>query len=148
MIFVAWGNDDKLGRVWRLVFDRFFNRRYGKVGVCGKCFKRWYSVVQCQSVCREFCPDNPCLDENTLRAKHPYVMLSSHIYPRGEEIEHLQKVEKKYMENFGVPKGFNPSEDFESEKFVQTILVSMKTLFGQSIHMRCFPHAYILVEGR
>ena len=30
--------------------------------------------VQCQSVCREVCPDNPCLDENTLRAKHPYVM--------------------------------------------------------------------------
>ena len=30
--------------------------------------------VQCQSVCREVCPDNPCLDENTLGAKHPYVM--------------------------------------------------------------------------
>ena len=130
--FCSPGNDDKLGRVRRLVFDRFFNRRYGKVRVCGKCFKRWYSVtlqpcvfdenvfskncrmglavkrrncgnllnvlqnrevgggfglfggrkfecceikkVQCQSVCREVCPDNPCLDENTLRAKHPYVM--------------------------------------------------------------------------
>ena len=45
MIFVARGNDDKLGRVWGLVFDRFFNRRYGKVGVCGKCFKRWYSIT-------------------------------------------------------------------------------------------------------
>ena len=30
--------------------------------------------VQCQSVCREVCLDNPCLDENTLRANHPYVM--------------------------------------------------------------------------
>ena len=60
--------------------------------------------VQCQSVCREVCPDNSCLDENTLRAKHPYVMLSSRI-------------------------------DFVSEKCVRTILVSMKTIFGQSIRM-------------
>ena len=29
--FCSPGNDDKLGRVRRLVFDRFFNRRYGKV---------------------------------------------------------------------------------------------------------------------
>ena len=70
--------------------------------------------VQCQSVCREVCPDNPCLDENTLGAKHPYVMLSSCIYPCGGETEHLQKVQKRYMEQFGVPEGFNPSEDFES----------------------------------
>ena len=62
--------------------------------------------MQCQSVCREVCPDNPCLDEHTLRAKHPYVMLSSRIYPCGGEIEHLQKVEKRYMEQFGVPGGF------------------------------------------
>ena len=170
--FCSPGNDDKLGRVRRLVFDRFFNRRYGKVGVCGKCFKRWYSFtleprvfdenvfskncrmvlavkrrncgnllnflqnrevgggfglfggrkfecckikkVQCQSVCREVCPDNPCLDENTLWAKHPYAMLSSRIYPCEGEIKHLQKVQKRYMEQFGVPEGFNPSEDFES----------------------------------
>ena len=43
--FCSPGNDDKLGRVRRLVFDKFFNRRYGEVSVCGKCFKRWDSVT-------------------------------------------------------------------------------------------------------
>ena len=193
--FCSPGNDDKLGRVRRLVFDRFFNRRYGKVRVCGKCFKRWYSVtlqpcvfdenvfskncrmglaakrrncgnllnvlqnrevgggfglfggrkvacceikkVQCQSVCREVCPDNPCLDENTLWVKHPYVMLSWRIYPCGGEIEHLQKVEKRYMEQFGVPEGFNPSEDFESahgEAWGQAIDAYM---FWKSVAEQC-----------
>ena len=56
--------------------------------------------MQCQSACREVCPDNPCLDENTLWAKHPYMMLSSCIYRCGGETEHLQKVQKRYMEQF------------------------------------------------
>ena len=43
--FCSPGNDDELGSVRRLVFNRFFNRRYSKVGVCGKCFKRCYSVT-------------------------------------------------------------------------------------------------------
>ena len=46
--------------------------------------------------------------------KYPYVMLSSRIHPCGGEIEPLQKVENRYMEQFGVSEGFNPSEDFES----------------------------------
>ena len=41
-------------------------------------------------------------------------MLSSRIYPCGGEIEPLQKVENRYMEQCGVSEGFNPSEDFES----------------------------------
>ena len=93
--------------------------------------------VQCQSVCREVCPENPCLDENTLWAKHPYVMLSSRIYPCGGEIEHLQKVEKKYMEQFGVPEGFNPWEDFESahgEAWCQAIDAYM---FWKSVAEQC-----------
>ena len=124
--FCSLENDDKLGRVRRLVFDRFFDRRYGKVGVCGICFKRWYSVALQPRVfdenvfsknCRmglAVCPDNPCLDEHTLRVKRPYAMLSSRIYTCEGERAHLQKVEKRCMEQFGVPEGFNPSEDFES----------------------------------
>ena len=71
--------------------------------------------VQCQLVCREVCPDNPCLDEHTLRVKRPYAMLSSRIYTCEGERAHLQKVEMRCMEQFGVPEDFNPSEDFESE---------------------------------
>ena len=41
-------------------------------------------------------------------------MLSLRIYPCGGEIEPLQKVENRYMEQCGVSEGFNPSEDFES----------------------------------
>ena len=65
-------------------------------------------------MCREVCPDNRCLDERTLGAKHPYAMRSSRIYPCGGEIEHLQKVQMRYLEQFGVLEGFNPSEDVES----------------------------------
>ena len=43
--FCRRGYDNKLGRLQRLVFDKFFNRRCSKVGQCGKCFKRWYSVM-------------------------------------------------------------------------------------------------------
>ena len=88
-------------------------------------------------MCREVCPDNPCLDENTLRAKHPYVMLSSCIYPCGGETEHLQIVQKRYMEQFGVPEGFNPSEDFESahgEAWCQAIDAYM---FWKSVAEQC-----------
>ena len=64
-------------------------------------------------------------------------MLSSRIYPCGGEIEHLQKVEKRYMEHFGVPEGVNPLEDFESahgEAWCQAIDAYM---FWKSVAEHC-----------